>query len=79
MRREGDHIYLSRRNLLALLAKLDGHPPDSRCTIGSPSTTEYFLITAEEDDVHYEHASRETTRGMAGPMHPDTEEHIRVG
>ena len=26
-------IVLSRRNLLALLAKLDGHPPDSACAI----------------------------------------------
>ena len=28
------HITLSERNLRALLAKLDGHPPDSVCTIG---------------------------------------------
>ena len=31
MRLEGNTLVVSRRNLLALLAKLDGHPPNSNC------------------------------------------------
>lgn len=65
------HLYVSRRNLLTLLAKLDGAPRDSRCTIGAPANYPPLFITAEEDDVHYAHESRLDSR--PGMMHPDTE------
>ena len=59
-------IVLSRRNLLALLAKLDGHPEGSACTIAGGADAPGFLVRAEEDDVHY--ADR-----APGRMHPETE------
>lgn len=65
-------IYVSRRNLNTLIAKLDGFPPSSACTIAAPSMyTPPFYITAEEDDVHYSHPSRQGEE--AGVMHPHTE------
>lgn len=65
---DGYHIgiSLSRRNLLALLAKLDGHPVASAAEIARFDGDRWLSVTAEEDDVHYN--GRE-----AGPMHPDTE------
>jgi hypothetical protein len=65
-------VYLSRRNLLSLLAKLDGHPPDSVCTIVGPEDD--FAVTAEEDIAHYTNPARGAAVGIAGAMHPDTEE-----
>lgn len=59
-------VTLSRRNLLSLLAKLDGHPPGSSCTLGKGSV----WVRAEEDAAHY--GSR-----TPGPMHPETEEEIK--
>ena len=66
-------VILSRRNLTSLLAKLDGHPPDSACTIGGGDDAPGLFVKAEEDDVHY--ASRVVPVGTAkyGPMHPSTE------
>lgn len=64
---EGVTVTLSRRNLLTLLAKLDGHPPNSGMTISSGELT----VIAEEDETHY------ANRPPAGPMHPDTEDAIR--
>lgn len=68
-------LRVSRRNLRALLAKLDGHPPGSACSI-----SRYFLddqggyteltLTAEEDEVHY--ADR-----PAGIMASETEAVLR--
>lgn len=57
-------IELTRRNLNALLAKLDGNPPNSACTILAPGST--FFVKAVEDSEHY-------TDRRAGIMHPDTE------
>lgn len=63
-------IVLSRRNLLSLLAKLDGHPKGSACTLFRQG----WGIRAEEDEKHYK------SRPYApGPMHPETEAHIRRG
>lgn len=70
---EATALVVSRRNLQTLIAKLDGHPPNSACTIGAPSQYGQFEIRAEEDDVHYDHPSREEARGLSGIMHPDTE------
>lgn len=69
----GVHVYLSRRNLLSLLAKLDGAPWGSNCTIFSDDDTDglRLMVTAEEDDVHY----RNRPFGP-GIMHPDTEERL---
>ena len=60
-------LVLSRRNLLALLAKLDGHPPDSNCAILGQG----ILVRAEEDDVHY------ADRPFAGRMIPETEAQLQ--
>lgn len=57
---------LSRRNLEALLTKLDGVPSGSNCTIMGGTDAQGWLVTAEENDVHY--AER-----PAGGMHPETE------
>jgi hypothetical protein len=61
-------VELTRRNLLSLLAKLDGHPADSACTIQSPDG---FLVKAVEDDAHYSDRN-------AGHMHPETEKMTRT-
>lgn len=74
MRLELDHgivIILSRRNLHALLIKLDS--PGSTCTLvgtdaridGKP-TAVIFGARAEPDHIHYRDRP-------AGAMHPDTE------
>jgi hypothetical protein len=66
-------VTLSRRNLLTLLAKLDGYPPNSECTIVFPGGEgPELLVHAEEDAEHY-------ARRIAppGPMHPDTEDRVR--
>ena len=65
-------LFLSRRNLIGLLAKLDRnvqYPGDSRCTLqknnvpGDPylSDPDHILVTALEDEIYY--AKREP-----GPM-----------
>ena len=61
-------LHLSRRNLVSLLAKLDGNPPNSACTLVAPSAN--IVVHAEEDDVHYAHESREGA--PAGYVHPST-------
>lgn len=64
-------VTLSRRNLLTLLAKLDGHPKNSGSAISQYvyESDETVLVNAEEDDVHY--------RGrVPGSVHPDTEMYI---
>ena len=63
-------IALSRRNLLTLLAKLEGHPPMSACMISFPGANEEpaLVVTGEPDDVHYGRRA-----ASPGPMHPDTE------
>jgi hypothetical protein len=64
-------VTLSRRNLLTLLAKLDGHPPNSACTIVLPGVEGPELrVKAEENELHYQNRP-----APPGPMHPDTEAH----
>lgn len=46
-------IVLSRRNILSLLAKLDGYPKDSRCTIMGGDDAKGVEVAIEEDNVHY--------------------------
>ena len=72
-------MILSRRNLKTLLAKLDGHPQNSACTIGGGVDAPGLFVVAEEDDVHY--ADRVVPQGMTkwGPMHPDTEIAMLLG
>lgn len=71
----GVAITLSRRNLETLLAKLDGHPEGSACSIMKHQTVNgeemTLWIHAEDNDEHYE-----SSGGFAGRMHPDTEERI---
>lgn len=62
MKRTGNGVELTRRNLEVLLAKLDGNPPDSACTIEKDG----FFVKAVENDEHY-------TDHQPGIMHPDTE------
>lgn len=68
-------VTLSRRNLLTLLAKLDGHPGESKRTIYRTNDEgETLVVTAEEDDAHY------GARGYGpGAMHPETEKEIVRG
>ncbi len=42
-------VELTRRNLLTLLAKLDGHPENSSCCIAKDGVT----VKAVEDAEHY--------------------------
>lgn len=44
-------VELTRRNLTALLAKLDGNPPDSACTLTDSTGTVY--VKAVENAEHY--------------------------
>lgn len=60
-------LVVSRRNLLALLAKLDGYPENSRCAIQHPGGG--IILKAEEDEVHY-------AKRPAGQMIADTEDRI---
>ena len=60
-------VTLSRRNLMALLVKLDGWPADSECSIQLGQ----LLVHAEPDEVHY------SDRPPRGAMHPVTEEAIQ--
>lgn len=47
-------VTLSRRNLNALLAKLDGHPPASACRIERECDDGLYLsVVAQEDADHY--------------------------
>jgi len=59
-------IVLSRKNLLSLLAKLDGHPKNSNCTIIGGDDAKGWFVKAEENEIHYAHRP-------AGIMHPETE------
>lgn len=68
-----EQIYLSRRNLLTLLSKLDRKElgEETACTIIKndnthpefPQSMESVMVTAVEDDVYYAHRN-------PGMMHP---------
>jgi hypothetical protein len=62
----GCEIELSRSNLAALVAKLDGNPMGSACTIMKQIDGHLFVVRAVEDVAHYFDRPR-------GVMHPDTE------
>lgn len=64
-------IELSRANLQALLAKLDGHPPDTSCVLlrYDASAQCYLRVHAVENSEHYLHRDR-------GIMHSDTEQEM---
>ena len=61
------HVTLSRRNLLALLAKLSGNPEGSHCAIG----WDRLVVQAEPDGLRY------ARRVPPGRMHPATEIQIK--
>lgn len=65
-------VILSKRNLLALLSKLDRE--DSQRTINKVTQGRLWLITAESNEEHYP-ADRE--EGPPGPMIDYTEEDIQ--
>lgn len=54
-------VELTRRNLMTLLAKLDGHPAGSACTISKDG----FEVKAVENAEHY-------SDRRPGEIHPDT-------
>ena len=58
-------VELTRRNLRVLLAKLDGHPPGSECTIVDPGN--WVAVKAVEDEEHY-------MNRVPGAMHDETED-----
>ena len=69
-------VIVSERNLKALLAKLEGYPRASACTITYDTRDGVRLfVTAEPDDIHYANPERDLP--FPGEMHPDTEERIR--
>ena len=73
LRRDPDTIYvsLSRRNLVTLLAKLDGEPAGSQCTLERVCENgTAVIVKAEPDDQHYQGR-------IPGRMHPDTEAAIK--
>lgn len=59
-------VELTRRNLMSLLAKLNGSPPNSVCTLIDPD--HQIAVRAVEDAMHYEAEGR-----APGLMHEDTE------
>ena len=68
-------VTLSRRNLLALLVKLD--QPGSACTLvsqngydenGNQTLDTLLVVHAEHDETHY------ADRPPPGPLHPATEQ-----
>lgn len=61
-------LELTRRNLTALLAKLDGHPSGSTCTLVDPDNQ--VAVRAVEDVEHY-------SNRPPGPMVEETESHLR--
>lgn len=63
-------IELTRRNLLVLLAKLDGNPPNSSCTLVKNIDDTMVYVKAVENDEHY------TDEEPPGVMHEDTERAI---
>lgn len=67
---EDGAIVLSRSNLLALIAKLDGYPLDSACTLVGGSSAPGVKLKAEEDEVHYKDRNR-------GSYHISTELRIK--
>jgi hypothetical protein len=75
-RRPEVYVFLSRRNLSSLLAKLDGHPPNSACQLIGPDFYPLTHVIAEEDDWHYSHGSRRGT--PPGRGHTATEEALRA-
>lgn len=58
------HVYLSRRNLMALVTKLDW--AESMRTIGMEGDGASLWVTSEDDETHY--GDR-----VPGQMHPFTE------
>jgi hypothetical protein len=59
-------ITLSRRNLLALLQKVDLPPGQSACTIMQESEEGHIVsVTAEPDEVHYQGRTPGRMRGDA--------------
>ena len=71
-------IALSRRNLLALIAKLDGHPAGSAKTLTYETGDGVRLvIRAEEDNEHYLNQERDSP--LPGRLNADTDGAIRSG
>ena len=69
----GGHIVISRRNLLALLAKLETEPDSARTITAEDENGVTFAVTAEHDLAH------SAGRGFPpGRMHPHTERVVRV-
>lgn len=67
-----NYLVVSRRNLLTLLAKLEGYPEESACTIIGGIEAPGFILRAEPDEVHY--AAR-----PFGVMHEETEQALTGG
>ncbi len=71
-------VVLSERNLRALLAKLEGKPPQTQCMIvcDDLATSTHLRVKAETDQMHY--FARRLEGKKPGKMHPDTEEYIKA-
>ena len=68
-------VTLSRRNVLALLHKLD--MPGSAREIQKVEGDVLLCLRVEDDAVHYDHPERDVP-GRVGPMHPATEQFIQT-
>lgn len=62
-------VTLSERNVRTLMAKIEGHPPESHKQLTRQvNHTVGLMVIVEDDEKHY------GDRGYGpGPMHPDTE------
>lgn len=69
----GAMVWLSRSNLEELLAKLNGHPPDSgRALFRACDELGMLVVYAEEDEDHYNSQDRERDmRGIRGETYSD--------
>ena len=64
-------VELSRRNLESMLAKLNGYPPSSHCTLVRECENGLILeVRGVENDQH-------CVKREPGPMHPSTERQMR--
>lgn len=65
-------VRISRRNLLALLVKLDLQPGSS-CTLVKPCGPIDVIIRADPDETHRPYQDR-----PPGPMQPETEDYAKL-
>ncbi len=77
MRIDGKNLYVSRKDLLTLLAKLDGYPKDSSCAlIMGDAVNMYSLTDAEADALPQLIAEEHHLDDDILMIHPETADRI---